>query len=599
MIWQIKKPPLSAGAFLLVKRRKLTIKAAKMKNALFFLTLPLFLLGITLFGTKHNTQLPQKSSSIGCAPPSRDNFDTAANGKFIIPLPGWGQYAYRISTDNDSAQYYFNQGLNMYYSYHFREATASFKEAARLDPGCAMAYWGQALSMGPGYNFAHTYTMPKTVPGILQLMNEHSERATEKEKQLIAVMNRRYSSAGHLNAPYAEGLKELISLYPDDADIKALYIDAVMLIHPWDFWFNDGTPKAWTPEVVSMCEKLLKAAPEHPGALHYYIHLTEASRHPEVALPNAEALKRLLPGVAHMVHMSSHEYERNGLYADGVDANNKADDNLVYYDSIAKHISLNKHSSHYFAVQSYCALSGGMYQTGMRSALRCRNSASPNYDNTYDQYLYMMPVLTLVRLGKWEEILRDHHPPDEQWPYARILSNFSRGLAFVYTGHTDSAVQELQQLRDKITDPVLTRKRVPFNTTLQSARIAEEVLQGVVLFAQQKDAAAISSLKKAISIEDSLIYTEPKDWMIPARQFLGAYLLKTEKAAAAEKVYREDLVWNPGNGWSLLGLYQSLAAQRKKKGLAAYRAKYQQAFSHAEEIPPGSVYMYRSFSTFK
>jgi tetratricopeptide (TPR) repeat protein len=561
-----------------------------MKNVLFFLTLPLLLLGISLFGTKHAPSLP-KSNSIGCAAPQRENFDTAANGKFIVSLPGWGQYTYPVSTDNDSAQYYFNQGLNMYYSYHLREATASFKEAARFDPACAMAYWGQALSLGPGYNFAHSYSMPKSVPAILQLMNQNIEKASGKEKQLIAVMNRRYDETKHLNIPYADGMKELMARYPQDQDIKALYIDAIMLIHPWDFWFNDGKPKEWTPEVVNLCKKVLKASPEHPGALHYYIHLTEASRHPEVALPNAEALKQLLPGVAHMVHMSSHEYERNGLYIQGVEANDLADKNLVHYDSLADNISLASHSSHYFAVQTFCALSGGMYTTAKRTAQDCRNSVSPAPSSTYDQYLYMLPELMLVRLGKWEEILKDDLRPDESWPYASLLHNFARGLAFVYTGQTDSAQLQLQQLQEKAKDPALKARRVPFNSTLQGAGIAEGILHAAILFSKQENNAAISSLTDAIRIEDSLVYTEPKDWMIPARQFLGAYLLQLGKPAMAEKIYREDLGWNPGNGWSLLGLCQSLEAQRKKKNLAAYRAKYQQAFSHADEIPPGSVYL--------
>ncbi|MRG45951.1 hypothetical protein GFS24_12555 [Chitinophaga sp. SYP-B3965] len=555
-----------------------------MKYSLFFIALPLLLLGIS----QYNPPL-KDNITIGCAPPLRDNFDTTANGKFIVPLSGWGQYAYRISTHSDSAQFYFNQGLNMYYSYHLKEATASFKEAARLDPQCAMAYWGQALSMGPGYNFAHTYTMPKSVPAVLQLMNQNIEQATDKEKQLIAVMNRRYTADAVSSPAYANGMKELMASYPKDQDIKALYIDAVMLIHPWDFWFNDGTPKEWTPEAVSLCEALLKASPKHPGALHYYIHLTEASRHPEVALPNAAALKELLPGVAHMVHMSSHEYERNGLYALGVEANDKADDDLVHYDSIAKNLSLNKYSSHYYGVQTYCALSGGMYETGKRTAQDCRKSVSPSHASTYEQYLYMMPVLHLVRLGKWEEILKDDLQPDEQWPYASLLHNFAKGLAFVYTGQTDSAQQQLLQLQQKAKDPVLATRRVPFNSTLQGAGIAEGILHAVILFSRQENNAAISSLTDAIRIEDSLIYTEPKDWMIPARQFLGAYLLKLGKPALAEKVYREDLIWNPGNGWSLLGLCQSLEAQHKKA--KTYRKKYQQAFSHADEMPPGSVYL--------
>jgi tetratricopeptide (TPR) repeat protein len=562
-----------------------------MKNALLFLVFLPFLLPYPQYTQPLSILELKNKNAISCAPDFNGNFDTTANGKFIIPLPGWGHYSYDISTDIDSAQFYFNQGLNMYYSYHAKEATASFMEAARLDPDCPMAYWGQALAMGPGYNSAHTYSMSKKIPAILQLMNQHIAHASDKEKHLIEVMNRRYSAEKNLDQPYALGLKDLIAVYPEDQDIKALYIDAMMLIHPWDFWYNDGIPKEWTPELVKLCEALLKKNPMHPAGLHYHIHLTEASRHPEVALANATALKTLLPGVAHMVHMSSHEYERNGLYALGVEVNDRADENLIHYDSIAKNISLNKYSPHYFAVQTFCAMSGGMYKTGVQDAQRCRKSVSPTYENTYEQYLYMLPVLTLVRLGKWEEILKNHPQPDEQWPYAGLLHNFATGLAFVYTDQPDSAAQQLIQLRHKIKDPVLTKRRIPFNTTLQSARIAENILDASILFAQKQNNAAISTLKKAISIEDSLIYTEPKDWMIPARQFLGAYLLKLGKPAMAEKVYREDLAWNPGNGWSLLGLCQSLTAQRKKKHLAVYRSKYLASFSHADEVPPGSVYM--------
>ena len=169
--------------------------------------------------------------------------------------------------------------------------------------------------------------------------------------------------------------------------------------------------------------------------------------------------------------------------------------------------------------------------------------------------------------------------------------NFARGLAFVYTGHSDSATMQLLQLRSKLKDPILTIRRIPMNTPLQGAGIAEEILNAAILFSQKKYDTAIGCLKNAIEIEDSLIYSEPKDWLIPARQFLGAYLLKLGRPVMAEKVYREDLVWNPGNGWSLLGLCQSLKAQHKSKHLAEYRSKYLRSFSHADHIPPASVFM--------
>ncbi|WP_460954352.1 tetratricopeptide repeat protein [Spirosoma litoris] len=516
------------------------------------------------------------------------------NGKFIMPLPGWGNYSHKISTSQDSTQYYFDQGLTLYYSYHMKEAMASFKEAARLDPTCPMAWWGQALTGGPYYNAAHTYKVSADMPSILARMNELASNASPQEKKLIQAMNTRYSSdpadseRKQLNQAYASAMRSLITEF-DDPDVKMLYVDAIMLIHAWDFWTSDGSPKAWTQEVVDLSEAVLKKYPDHPAALHYHIHLTEASRHPEVALANADKLKTNLPGVAHMVHMASHEYQRNGLFAQGVLVNDLADENLLKYDSLAAQLGLVKHSPHYFAVQTYCALSGGMYETGLRDALRCRRSVSPVVENAYDQFLYMLPSLTLVRMGKWMEILAMEQPNDK-WAYAALLDHFARGMALVSTGHPDEAQMQLQQLGERLTDPILEKRRIPFNAPLPIAQIAHHILKASILFADKKHEQAVASLQQAISLEDRLIYTEPSDWPLPARQFLGAYLLKMHKVKEAEAVYREDLIHHPGNGWSLVGLHKALSLQGKRPELARIEARYRSAFSKAEHIPAASVY---------
>ncbi|MCE7038778.1 hypothetical protein [Dyadobacter sp. CY312] len=547
------------------------------------------------FGKKLSPEITESITM--CGPVSTGDIRTGANGKFVVALPGWGSYNYPVSTTSDSAQYYFNQGLSMYYSYHMKEATASFREASRFDPGCAMAYWGEALTMGPYYNAAHTYAKPERISEVLALMNQNMSRGSAKEMSLIKAMNVRYDPAKGGNAvktsdaAYADELKMLIAAFPEDQDIAVLYVDAIMLMHAWDFWDQEGNAKAWTPEAVRICEKVLKQNPEHPAALHYHIHLTEASRHPEVALANADALKKLLPGVAHMVHMASHEYQRNGLYASGVEVNDLADDNLLSYDSLAPNLVLNKHSPHYFAVQTYCALSGGMYEKGMASALRCRKSVSPTATTTYDQYLYMMPELTMVRLGKWKEILNQTELPDKTWSYAQLIRHFSAGMAYVNTGNSDSASWHLSQLREKMKDPVLKNRRIPFNSPSQIAPVAEQILHAAILFDDKNYDGSIAALQLAIAAEDKLIYTEPNDWPIPARQFLGTYLMKMKKFAAAENIYRQDLTVNPGNGWSNLGLYSSLLAQNKKKGLDTYKNAYVKAFSHADEMPEVSAYL--------
>ena len=536
-------------------------------------------------------------TAIGCAPEA-DEFQTDLTGKFIRLMPGWGNHSYTISTESDSAQIYFNQGLTMYYSYHSREAVASFKEAARFDETNAMLYWAQALAMGPSFNFGYSYKMRPGIPDILKKMNLYADKASSKERDLIFAMNSRYNVADTadkdrkaLNVAYAAAMKPLVSKYADDVDIKALYTDAVMLVHPWDFWNNDGTPKSWTPELVRYCEDILAKDPQHPAALHYYIHVTEASRKPEVALASADSLIKLFPGVAHMVHMSSHEYERIGYYSKGVIANEKADESLVLYDSLAKGLFPFVHVPHYYAVEAYCALSGAMYKKSMQKTMTCRNSVKPAKDNHYEQYLYMFPQLAMVRMGRWQDILNDTTSVNNEWFYAGILNNFAKGMAYAKSANFTEAEKHLIQLRVKKKDEGLKKRFDPHSSVpFDCASVAENILLATICFHQKKYSNAFAAIKTAISIEDKLIYSEPKDWMLPARQYLGAFLLKQNKWHEAEKIYREDLVWNPGNGWSMVGLYNALKAQRKTKELGKLQKQYMYSFSEAEVVPANSVY---------
>ncbi len=548
---------------------------------------------------KDTMALESVSSIPVCGIPLNGKITATANGKFISPLPGWGDYSFATSLDDDSARFYFDQGISMYYSYHMKEALASFREAARFAPLHPMGYWGQALVMGPYYNAAHTYTIPEGIPDVLSKMTEYAGKGTPKEQDLIRVMSLRYPSVIQpgktrtLDQDYSLETKKLIAQYPDDADIKMLYIDGIMLMHAWDFWDPDGTAREWTPEIMTLCEEVLRTAPKHPAALHYYIHLTEASRNPRLSLPNGDALQSLFPGVAHMVHMSSHTYQRNGLYSKGVEVNDLADAALKDYESRAKNLSLSRQSSHYYAVQTYCALSGGMYREAMRSALRCRESVNPSDQNTYDQYLFMLPALTRVRMGKWNEILEDTLTLPSGWIYAGILQHFTKGLALVNTGQIQPASEELNMLRAKSTEPLLKKRRIPFNAPSQMTAIAENILEAAIYFSQKKHDEAFASLEKAISIEDQLIYTEPHDWPLPARQFLGYFLLQLKRPETAEKIYAQDLLVNPGNGWSMLGMYQSKQALGLTSESHTFQDGYRLAFSGSTLIPTASVYWSR------
>ena len=543
--------------------------------------------------------LPDNRSFISCAPPASLDLRPDASGKYAPVFPGWGTYSYPVHTSSDSARLFFNQGLNMYYSYHLTEALASFKEAARHDASCTMAYWGQALSMGPYYN-SYVYKMPAAVLPVLAQMNQAAANGTEKEKDLVNAINKRYSTdttdskRSGLNRAYAVALAALVKKYPGDADIKALYVDAVMLEHTWDFWNNDGTPKAWTVELVNDCDEILKAHPEHPAALHYQIHLVEASLHPEKALHNADVLKAAMPGVSHMVHMASHMYQRNGLYAKGVDVNQTAAALQTGYDVMAPNLKLGVFSlTHFNAVGSFCAMNANMYKKGSEMAGQLHHILATDYrsrlPNTFFQYLYMMPLFTAIRSGKWEAV-NAMPEPGTDLHYALLLDHFGKGLASIKLHDTAAAGQHLQALQGLLKDSSLPVRNLPFNAALGSAKIAAAILEGELFAAQGKMNTAAQSLKKAVAYEDELIYREPKDWPIPARHFLGAHLLKMKQASGAEKVYRQDLALNPGNGWSLLGLYQSLMMQHKTVAARKCQLAFKRAFANADELPPASVY---------
>jgi len=568
----------------------------------------LILFLLVLFSPQRDGQIiPDQDQAFGCAPPSAlREIPRDANGRFAPVFPGWGHYSYKIATGNDSAQFFFDQGLNLYYSYHLTEALASFKEAARHDSSCLMAYWGQALSLGPYYN-GYYYKMPATVIPVMERMDRLASAATGKEKELVEVMKRRYSAdtsdgrRKELNRAYAEGLAGLVQQYPADVDLKALYVDAVMLEHTWDFWNNDGTPKPWTMELVSYCDEILKIQPSHPAALHYQIHLVEASLHPEKALHSADVLQTAMPGVAHMVHMSSHMYQRNGLYTKGIEVNDKASKLAVEYDTMARNLKLGLFGlTHYDAVGAYCALNANMYGEALRSANHLRTILGGMYkarlNNPFFQYLYMMPMFVYVRTGKWKMAMEDP-APDSNQHYACLVSEFGKGMASVRLHNLKAASLHLERLRDLMRDSLLAVRIMPFNAPLSGARVAEAILAGELCYAQGRHDEAVRWLEQGVSMENAMIYREPKDWFIPVRHYLGAILLKLGRAAEAEKVYREDLVHNPGNGWSHLGLARSIDAQPKYNGSERYSkeamssfAGYMRAFSKAEEIPSASVY---------
>jgi tetratricopeptide (TPR) repeat protein len=502
----------------------------------------------------------------------------------IPALKGWGNYQWKITTASDSAQFYFNQGISMYYGFHSIEAIASFVKATRFDPDCAMAWYGKSLAMGPTINYPNGYAPPADAYEASEKSKKLSTNCTPLEKELIAAMQHRYSNDStltvkQLRTNYADAMQAAYSKYPKNAEVLTLYADALLLLHPWDLYTHDFKPKPWTPQIRSLLEQAIAICPKHPGANHFYIHTMEASATPQMALKSAHILDTLMPQVSHITHMPSHIYIRTGNYEQGITNNTAAvagyDTYLKQYSPVANGDVLYKiHNIH---LKVNCAQMAGNYQTAIAAAHDAKAALRPYYlavkgaDGNFFQYVYMQPVLTAVRFGKWADIL-DTKPVDSL-VYASVLLHFSKGLAWCGKGNTANAGHELKMLETKMHDPSLKAPLDNFSSAYESAGVARLILQGCIAAAEKKYSTAINILQKAVTVEDNLIYNEPRDWPLPARQYLGNALLKAGRYNEAIAVLNKDLVINPDNGWALTGL--QLAYQSTSNAMALNKIKQQ------------------------
>lgn len=516
---------------------------------------------------------------------------TESDGQLIPRLQNLGTHTFPVSTRNPLAQQYINQGLNLAYAFNHAEARRAFREAARLAPGLAMAYWGQALVLGPNIN---AMMEPNEEPQALEIMQQAKSlmmNASPKEQALISALEKRYSGKTEHRTTndnaYAEAMREVHQRFPDDADIAVLYVESMMDLRPWGYWMLDGTPYEGTAEIVALTEDVLRRNPQHPGALHMYIHLIEPTSTPERAEKAADTLLNLMPEAGHIIHMASHIYQRIGRYADSMKSNQlaiAADENyitqchaqglypMVYYP----------HNIHFLW---FAATMDGQSKIAIESAKQAAGKIDDEVLKAVPltAIFRVTPYWALARFGHWQEILEQPAPPSTN-PFLTGSWHYVRGLAFVAMRQPLQAEQELIALRKIMKNPSLDNPLLSKNTTSTILSIAPEVLAGEIAAAHGQFDQAIAYLEKAVRLEDALVYTEPSEFHLPPRLALGAILLEAGQPTEAETVYWEDLRRNRNNGWALYGLIQALRAQKKDDQARLIEARFKKAWERSDVI---------------
>jgi tetratricopeptide (TPR) repeat protein len=498
-------------------------------------------------------------------------------------MPGLGDLHHPVSTHNPEAQQFFDQGLRLIYAFNHDEAAHSFKRAAELDPQLAIADWGIAEAVGPNYNDPASDDRFKQAHEAIQKAVALLGNASPSERAYIDAMALRFpadDSDRRRNAEaYHDAMREVTKKFPDDLDAATLFAESGMDLHPWGLWHPDGTPEAGTDEIVSTLESVLRRDPNHMGAVHYYIHTMEASPSPERALAGANRLASLAPGAGHIVHMPAHIYIRTGDYEAAVKTNEQAAavDRAYLKASGAQGIYPMMYYSHNLHFIAMCSAMNGNYAEAKKNADMLAAHVGPHVKDMPPLEGFMtIPLAVAVRFHQWDEILKTP-PPDPAMRTTTVFWHFARGMALASNGKVQEAEAEHDFLSEAVKNtPEDAIFQMPVNNKSKDIlTIARDVLGAKVSMAKQDNAAAISQLREAVAVQDSLKYGEPPDWFFPVRESLGGALLLSGDNATAEKVFREDLDRNPRNPRSLFGLQEALKAQNRDYDAGFVRRQFQ------------------------
>jgi tetratricopeptide (TPR) repeat protein len=535
-----------------------------------------------------------------------------------------GTYGRKVGTSSLEAQTWFDRGLVWLYGYNHEAAIDCFRRALKADPGCAMAQWGIAAASGPNYNRPWETFEPDekiealtTSHGALKAAQAAADGLSPVERGLIEAMSRRFpeepvDDIGPFLDAYADAMRDVHRAHPDDRDIAALFAEAMMNRTPWQLWdLSSGKPAegADTLEAREVLERAFRDVPgawDHPGLLHFYIHLMEMSPHPEVALRHGDRLSMLVPDAGHLLHMATHIDVLCGDYYNVVARNSQAiaaDRKFLEREGADNFYTVYRCHNHHFKV--YGAMFLGQPTPALEAADELVSTLpEPALRRLADWFEAFVPMKqhVLIRFGMWEEILAQPLPKDaELYAMTTALMRYARTVAMANTGRIADADAEREAFF--AAQDAVPESRMLFNNTCRDIlKVAEQMMLGELEYKKGNTEAAFEHLRKSVELDDNLPYDEPWGWMQPTRHALGALLLEQGRLEEAEAVYRADLgldgalaraCQHPQNVWSLHGLHECLTRRGETVETLHVKRQLDRALARAEVPVRASCYCRR------
>lgn len=534
-----------------------------------------------------------------CAPPAlslrsflsaADAYAAEAPAAAGVPplMSGLGATHMAVTTASPRAQAYFDQGLRLLHGFNHAEAARAFREAQRLDPDCAMCFWGEAFALGPNINAPMDPADNAAAYAATRAALARADSAPAKEQALIDALLHRYArrapgDRSHLDRAYAEAMRSLADHYADDDNIQTFAVEAMMDTQPWNYWQAGGRePFGYTGDMVSRLEKVLARDPKHVGAIHLYIHVVEASSDPWRAERYADALERLTPGAGHLVHMPAHIYYRVGRFRDSIRANQRAARADEAYFSTANPSAMYQYG--YYTHNLHFIMTSAQMSGDARTAM----DVAPRLDRALPiEMARAVPLAQPVKAAPWfakaqfsapEAILAEPAPADGV-DYVKAAWLFARAIAYVRSDRLAEARAEAARIAALSRDGDFSAMDAGGIPTKDLLAIMGHVVEGRALMRERRFDAAVTRFETATEMQARIPYMEPPYIYYPVRQSLGAALLASGQPARAEREFLHTLMDHPNNAYAYWGLSEARRAQGDSGGAAAARRMFNDAFA--------------------
>jgi tetratricopeptide (TPR) repeat protein len=495
---------------------------------------------------------------------------------------GLGKVHFPITTASPEAQRYFDQGMAFAYGFNHAAAIASFREAQRLDPSCALCWWGESLAYGPNINAPLTPDANDLALKAIARAQQLAASVTPPERALIMALTKRYSADPNakrtdLDGAYADAMLTIARYYPQHDDIALLAAESAMDTLPWDYWEPDKqSAKPRLGEAIRLVEMVMARNPDHPQGAHLYIHLMENGPDPKRAEAAADRLSRPLAGDAgHLVHMPAHIYYRLGRWKDSIRVNIDAahQDEAYIKESGDKGFVRYGYYPHnvHFIVTS--AQMGGDLPTAISEAKRLASivDAGTAAQLAWVQAINAAPYFATLQFASPAEVLALPEP-DPRLVYVQGIRHYVRAVAYAEQNNQrgfDRELADLKRLQGSELLKPMVDQGMPAPDLLA---LAEHVALGKQASFRGRHLQAADHFRAALAIENRIPYMEPPWWYYPVNQSLGAALYRAGKYEEARQAFTAALAKYPGNGWALYGLAMAERAQGRPAQAAAARA---------------------------